>query len=52
MPLIIRDVLSCTWLQPMGSQECSRYGQLAGGVNGMDWLLGSWLPGLGGLGRL
>lgn len=26
MPLTIRDVLSCTWLLPMGSQECSRYG--------------------------
>lgn len=52
MPPIIRDVLSCMWLLPMGSQESSRYGQLAGGVNGMDWSLTSWLPGLAGLGRL
>lgn len=47
MPLIIRDVLSCTWPLPMGSQESSRYGRLTSGVNGMDWLLKSWLLGLG-----
>lgn len=26
MPLTIKDVLSCTWLLRMGSQESSRYG--------------------------
>lgn len=26
MPLTIKDVLSCTWLLHMGSQESSRYG--------------------------
>lgn len=26
MLLTIRDVLSCTWLLPMGFQESSRYG--------------------------
>lgn len=52
MPLIIRDVLSCMWLLPMGSQESSRYDQWASGEKGLDWLFRSWLPGLGGLGRL
>lgn len=52
MPLIIGDVLSCMWPLPMGSQESSRYGPLTRGVDGMDWLLKSWLPGLGGPGRL
>ena len=36
MPRTIKDVPSYMWPLPMGSQESSRYVQLAGGMSEMD----------------